>query len=179
MLVSNTYGVVFLLGLLSALCCQFLWIVLFYWLFGILTFIIIYNVSFDCVKLYIHRIPISNSITILESEMYWLMFNDESKPFKPTTLRVYSLCRTNALFLNIDSFWKKPLSYCIYALKSWRNAWIPSRLCYLYKQYNILVWYLYYKKVPNFHNDTMKTKLLLNSKSVRISKLCTDFISNL
>jgi hypothetical protein len=25
---------------------------------------------------------------------------------------------------------------------------------------------LYYKKFPNFHNDTMKSKLLLNSKSV-------------
>ena len=38
---------------------------------------------------------------------------------------------------------------------------------------------LYYKKFPNFHNDTMKSKLLLNSKLVRINKLCTDFISNL
>jgi hypothetical protein len=38
---------------------------------------------------------------------------------------------------------------------------------------------LYYKKFPNFYNDTMKSKLLLNSKSVRINKLCTDFISNL
>ena len=38
---------------------------------------------------------------------------------------------------------------------------------------------LYYKKFPNFHNDTMKSKLLLNSKSMRINKLCTDFISNL
>jgi hypothetical protein len=38
---------------------------------------------------------------------------------------------------------------------------------------------LYYKKFPNFNNDTMKSKLLLNSKSVRINKLCTDFISNL
>ena len=40
---------------------------------------------------------------------------------------------------------------------------------------------LYYKKFPNFHNDSMKSKLLLNtnSKSVRINKLCTDFISNL
>ena len=37
----------------------------------------------------------------------------------------------------------------------------------------------YYKKFPNFHNDTMESKLLLNSKSVRINKLCTDFISNL
>ena len=34
---------------------------------------------------------------------------------------------------------------------------------------------LYYKKFPNFHNNTMKSKLLLNSKSVRINKLCTDF----
>ena len=41
--------------------------------------------------------------------------------------------------------------------------------------------YMYYKKFPNFHNDTMKSKWLLNtnSKSVRINKLCTDFISNL
>ena len=40
--------------------------------------------------------------------------------------------------------------------------------------------YLYIiKKIPNFHNDTMKSKLLLNSKSVRINKLCSDFISNL
>jgi hypothetical protein len=39
--------------------------------------------------------------------------------------------------------------------------------------------YQCYKKFPNFHNDTMKSKLLLNSKSVRINKLCTDFISNL
>jgi hypothetical protein len=37
----------------------------------------------------------------------------------------------------------------------------------------------YYKKFPNFYNETMKSKLLLNSKSVRINKLCTDFISNL
>ena len=37
----------------------------------------------------------------------------------------------------------------------------------------------YYKKFPNFHNETIKSKLLLNSKSVRINKLCTDFISNL
>ena len=33
---------------------------------------------------------------------------------------------------------------------------------------------LYYKKFPSFHNDTMKSKLLLNSKSVRINKLCTS-----
>jgi hypothetical protein len=40
--------------------------------------------------------------------------------------------------------------------------------------------YLYViKNFLNFHNDTMKSKLLLNSKSVRINKLCTDFISNL
>ena len=40
--------------------------------------------------------------------------------------------------------------------------------------------YLYIiNKFPNFHNDTMKSKLLLNSKSVRINKLCTDFLSNL
>ena len=40
--------------------------------------------------------------------------------------------------------------------------------------------YLYIiKKIPNFHNGTMKSKLLLNSKSVRINKICTDFISNL
>ena len=39
--------------------------------------------------------------------------------------------------------------------------------------------YLYIiNKFPNFHNDTMKSKLLLNSKSVRINKLCTDFKSN-
>ena len=37
----------------------------------------------------------------------------------------------------------------------------------------------YYKIFSNFHNDTMESKLLLNSKSVRINKLCTDFISNL
>ena len=37
--------------------------------------------------------------------------------------------------------------------------------------------YLYI--IKNFHNDTMKSKLLLNSKSVQINKLCTDFISNL
>ena len=35
---------------------------------------------------------------------------------------------------------------------------------------------LYYKKFPNFHYDTMISKLLLNSKSVRINKLCTDYI---
>ena len=44
---------------------------------------------------------------------------------------------------------------------------------YLKKYLYIIIFF------PNSHNDTMKSKLLLNSKSVRINQLCTDFISNL
>jgi hypothetical protein len=45
--------------------------------------------------------------------------------------------------------------------------------------YQFILNMLLLKKKSNFHNDTMKSKLLLNSKSVRINKLCTDFISSL
>jgi hypothetical protein len=60
--------------------------------------------------------------------------------------------------------------------------WFRNWRCEIYRKEREILFKkvsLYYKKFPNFHNDTMKSKSLRNSKSVRINKLCTDFISNL